>query len=331
MPDSPIRPETINRLRHSAYGAFAMLAGIKLDVFTPVADRPMTAHEIADAVGVDAERLRPLLYALVLAGLLSVDNDRFSNSEEANQFLTRGGPSFMGPRQGSWSIFWNAALQTAESIQTGKPQAMQDWSGAPKETERWLRGIRASAAAAGRDLAARHDFSSDTNLLDVGGGSGGLSIAIAEAWPHVVATVAELHGVAPITRRILDEEDAGKRVKVVAANAVSDSLTGSFDVAVMQRLIQVLSSDDVRHMLRNVSGVLKPGGAIYAYGGVLENSRLAPLGDAIEDNITLINTTEGQMYTEEEHRTWLEEAGFVDIEISKTSFGQTCVSAVKPT
>ncbi|MCH8063239.1 MAG: hypothetical protein IH861_12120 [Chloroflexi bacterium] len=143
MTNSPLRPETIDRLRHTAYGAFAMLAGMKLDIFTPLIDRPMTAQEIA--IGIDAGRLRPLLYALVLAGLLSVEVERFSNSDEANHFLTRGSPSYMGARQGSWSIFWNAALQTAESIRTGEPQAMQDWSGAPEESEKWLRGIHVGA------------------------------------------------------------------------------------------------------------------------------------------------------------------------------------------
>ncbi|MCH8063238.1 MAG: methyltransferase [Chloroflexi bacterium] len=124
--------------------------------------------------------------------------------------------------------------------------------------------------AAGRDLAERHDFRSDTSLLDVGGGSGGLSITIVEAWPRIASTVVEMHGVAPITRRILDESASGDRVQVIAANAVKDSLSGSFDVAVMQRLIQVLSPDDVRRVLKNVRSVIKPGGAIYAYGESLK-------------------------------------------------------------
>ena len=95
----------------------------------------------------------------------------------------------------------------------------------------------------------------------------------------------------------------------------------------MQRLIQVLSPDDAPRVLRNVSGVIKPGGAIYIYGQVLEDSRLAPFEDAIEDNITLINTTEGQAYTEQEYQTWLEEAGFEGFDVARSP--TTCISARK--
>ena len=40
MTTSPPRPETIERLVHSAHGAFAMLAGLKLDLFTPLMPVP---------------------------------------------------------------------------------------------------------------------------------------------------------------------------------------------------------------------------------------------------------------------------------------------------
>lgn len=329
MTTSP-RPETIDKLRHFAYGAFAMLAGMKLDVFTPLKEGPMTVEQIADATGVEATKLRPLLYSLVLAGLLTVENQRFSNTDESNYFLVRGSPSYMGAWQGAWSIFWEGALRTAESVQTGVPQAMHEWSESSEESERWLRGIHGSALAAGRDLAARHDFSSAQSLLDVAGGSGGVSVAVTEAWPEVEATVIELPAVAPITRRLVDEAGASNRVQVVAADAVNGSLTGSYDVAVMARLIQVLSPDDARRALSNVSSVVRAGGFVYIYGIILEDSRLAPFGDVIENNIQLLNTTEGQGYTEQEHRAWLAEAGLERAELARPAFANACFIARKP-
>jgi predicted transcriptional regulator len=95
--ESPLpRPDTVNNLRFAADAAFAMLAGMQLDVFTPLKAGPMTAEEIAKAIGVGAGRLRLLLYCLVAAGLLTENDDRFSNTPEANQFLTKGTPSYMG-------------------------------------------------------------------------------------------------------------------------------------------------------------------------------------------------------------------------------------------
>ena len=86
----------------------------------------------------------------------------------------------------------------------------------------------------------RHDFSSYRTLLDVGGGSGGLSIALTEAHPNLKATVVELARVTPVTERIVGEDGAAERVRVLSADMVSDPLKGSFDVAILSDFIQVL-------------------------------------------------------------------------------------------
>lgn len=96
---------------------------------------------------------------------------------------------------------------------------------------------------------------------------------------------------------------------------IRDSLTGSYDVAVLSALIQVLSVDEARHTLKNVSQVVNPDGAIYITGaGIIDNSRTSP-PDLVGFNLVFINIyDEGQAYTEQEHKAWLEEAGFDDFE-----------------
>ena len=95
--ESPVpRPDDINKLKFAADAAFAMLAGMQLDVFTPLQAGPKTAEDIAHAIGVGPARLRLLLYSLVAAGLLTEQDGRFSNTPEANHFLVKGIPSYMG-------------------------------------------------------------------------------------------------------------------------------------------------------------------------------------------------------------------------------------------
>ncbi len=82
-----IRPETIDSLADAVFPAMAMLAGMKLDLFTPLKNGPLTTEEIADQLRVPPRQLGPLLYALVEANLLVVEDDRFSNTDEAARFL----------------------------------------------------------------------------------------------------------------------------------------------------------------------------------------------------------------------------------------------------
>ena len=43
---NPAEPETFNKLRRSVDAAFAMVAGIQLDVFNQLKNGPMTAEQI---------------------------------------------------------------------------------------------------------------------------------------------------------------------------------------------------------------------------------------------------------------------------------------------
>jgi 2-hydroxy-4-(methylsulfanyl)butanoate S-methyltransferase len=314
--ETPVfQPETVNKLRFAADAAFAMLAGMQLDVFTPLKDGPLTNEQIASAIGVGPRRLRLLLYCLVAAGLLTEKGGWFSNTAEANQFLVKGAASYMGNRHATIAMRWAASLKTAESIFTGVPQAKLDFSNSPQEeVEKFLRAINANTIPAARTLLEKYDFSSIKTLVDVGSGGGGLAITITTACPHIKATGIDLPQVAPIAQKIVDEEDASDRVKVIAANVTSGPLPGSYDVAVLRGLLQVLSPQDARLALRHIATAVNPGGKIYIIGQILDDSRTSP-SEAVGFNLAFINAYDaGESYTEKEHREWLSEAGFVDIE-----------------
>jgi SAM-dependent methyltransferase len=314
--DTPIlRPETINRLRFAGDGAFAMLAGMQLDVFSPLKSRPMTAEQIADVIGVGSRRLRLLLYSLVVGGLLTEQNGEFSNTPEANQFLVKGAPSYIGNRHAAIAWRWSASLKTAESIRTGMPQAKIDFSNSPQEElEKFLRDINPNTVSSARALLKNYDFSSIETLADVGSGGAGLAITIASACPHIKATAVDLPQVAPIAQKIVQEQGATDRVKVLAADVISGPLPGAYDAVILRALLQVLSPADARLAVKNVGGAVKPGGKIYIVGQILDDSRTAPL-EAVGFNLTFINMLEdGESHTEAEYRDWLSEAGFVDIE-----------------
>lgn len=302
----------ILRISRVVYPAFAMLAGMQLDLFTPLKDGPMTVEQIATAIGIGSTKLKPLLYALVAAGLLTVEEDLFANTDTANCFLVRGSPSCLLDVHELYSDLWYASLKTAESIRMGLPQAKHDYSDmSPDELERFIRSMHPQALGYGRDLVARFDLSSYRTLLDVGGGSGGLAIAVTEACPHIKATVIDLPTVTPITQHVIAETGVEDRVRVLAADVVRDLLPGSYDIAVLSSFLQVLSADDARRSLKNISRVMNRGGAIYIRGlGIIDNSHTSP-PDLVGFNLVFINIyDEGQAYTEQEHRDWLTEAGF---------------------
>ena len=328
---SPPEPKTIQKLV-DVYPSFALLAGMQLDLFTPLKVGPMRPEQIASAIGVEVAKLKPLLYALVAAELLTVEGDRFANTDEANHFLVRGSPAYMGGVHPLYADLWDAALQTAESIRTGQPQAKHDYTQMSREAlETFYQGLHPGALVTGRTLVKDYGLSSCQRLLDVGGGSGGVAIAVVKACPHIRATVADVSNVTPITQRFVKEAGVSDRVKVVTGNIVEAPLDGSFDAVVLKSFIQVLSPSDAQRALRNINATMAPGGVIYILGiGILDNSRISPRGAAITNTIFINIYDEGQAYTEDEYHDWIIAAGFVDFKRDTLPDGLGIITAQKP-
>lgn len=332
MADATTNPTIFDKLEWAVWPSFAMLAGIQLDLFTHLKDGPMSAERIAEVIGVGQDKLKSLLYALTAAGLLTVEENLFSNTGDANQFLVMGSPFYRGEKHKNLLTAWNAGLKTADSIRSGSPQAKLDFSSASEDTlEMFFRGNHPQALRRGRELAAMLDLSSHRKLLDVGGGSGGLAITVTEIYPHIQATVIDLPAVTPVTQRIVKEAGAGDRVRVITGDIVGGSLAGSFDAAVLSSFLQVISRDKARSALKNVGKVIEPGGMIYIRGDVVDDSGVSPIG-AVMRNLVYLNTyDEGQAYTEQEHRDWLKEAGFAEFERRLLPDGFSLISARKLT
>ncbi|MGE3773834.1 MAG: methyltransferase [Gammaproteobacteria bacterium] len=334
MPDTPherLQPDTINAHLAHVYPALAMLAGMQLEVFTPLADGPCEVEALAGTLGVAPEKLRPLLHALVTAGLLTLTGTRFANTPEAMEFLVKGRPRYLGGTAEAYADLWSATLHTAASIRTGMPQARHDFARMTSDELRaFIRGIDAGAGATARRLHKDWPLSTRRRLLDAGGGAGGLAIALCRLLPDLTATVAELPAVAAIARECVAEAALGERVTVVDADLIAAPPPGRYDVASLRSVLQVLAPDEAAAVVRHVAAALVPGGELYVVGRMLDDGRLSP-PEAVAVNVMFLNVYEhGQAWTESEYRAWLSAAGLVDLVRQPLAGGYSVLRGVKP-
>ena len=236
----------------------------------------------------------------------------FLNTPEANQYLVKSNPSYMGSMRELFAHRWtNLYPHTAESIRRAVPQAKVDFSNSPQEeVEAFLRRINRNTVAAAHALLKQFDFSSTRTLADVGCGGAGLALTMTKRCPHIRATAIDLPLVVPIAQKIVAEEGARDRVQVLAADLLSGPLPGSYDVVILRGVLQCLAAEEARLAVRNIAAAVNSGGTIYIVAQILDDSRLSPL-EALGYNLIFLNTFDaGQSYTEQEHRAWLSEAGF---------------------
>jgi hypothetical protein len=314
--DETLKPATIMYNFHTAFHALAMLAGMQLDVFTPLQDGPMEVEVLASALGVQEAKLVPLLYSLVAAGLLKVENERFSNTEEASVFLVRGRPEYIGGLSGLYTMFLTAALKTAETIRTGEPHAKFDFRTlSDEELLAYFRKQVHSSINGGKEIVDKFDFAGFERLLDAGGGTGGVSIAICTKYPRLKATVADLPTVAKLSEHFIAEAGMSGKIAVSPIDLCSDSPSGQYDVAVLRAFIQTLSKEEALAALKHIGQSMVSGGRIFIFGSVLKNSRLAPPVSVVNDLVFLNVYDHGRSYTENEYQEMLVKTGFTDITV----------------
>jgi hypothetical protein len=314
MTDQSIEPTTIVRHANAVFGPMAMLAAMELDLFSALGDGPATAAEIAAAIDADPERLVLLLYALVSAEMLTVEDGVFANTAEADRYLISGKPGYMGGLSSLYRELWDAGMQTAATFREGRPMAKHDYAAMDAAAlGEFYAGTHPGALGAARQLAARVDISGCRRLLDAAGGSGGLGIGLCQAHPELTATIADLPSVAPIARRFVEQAGLSDRITVEPVDLTERRPPGSYDAAVLRNLIQVLSADDAARAIGNIGQAVEPGGVLCIFGWVMDDSRATP-PNAVSHNLVFINFYDhGQAHTEGEHRAWLEAAGFTDI------------------
>jgi hypothetical protein len=319
MATEEVQPTTIDSLFNAVPGAYALHAGLQLDVFTALASGPLSAVELAPIVNGDPRRLSGLLYYLVGIGLLTVADKRFANTPEADRWLVRGRPNAYVDGTSFRSEMYVAYSKTVESIRAGHALANHDYTAMPPdELLVAYQSFDQGARRKGAWLANAFDFATTETMIDVAGGSGGLSVTLTECHPHIRATVADLPSVIPLTEHFLREAGALKRVQTVALDLLATPIPGSYDVAVLCNLVHLFTPENAAQVLVNVGAAVRPGGTIYIIGYAVDDTRLAPM-EALWGNFISISIYEhAQAHTESEYRTWLENAGFRDIDVRWT-------------
>lgn len=300
--------------------SFALLAGMQLEIFTHLTAGPLNLAGLATALGVEKRRLRPLIYALAAMDLLQIDRgpdgtDAFANGPEAEAYLVRGRPGYLGGLHPLYAQLWEGGLQAAASIHAGRPLVAHDMAAMdPKRRQAFFDGLHPDALATGKSLAQRSEWTACKNVLDVGGGSGGVAIALAQTHPRLQATVLEQATVAPLTRRFIADAGLADRIKVQVQDPVAGPPQGHFDAAIFKSFLQVLGPQDAARAVAHVVTCLRPGGQVYILGqGLIDDNRQTPVGAVIANLVFPSFYPEGQAYTEGEHRTWLTAAGCTQI------------------
>jgi hypothetical protein len=288
---------------------------------TLLARRSLPLDEIARHLEVHPLAADRFLNACAALGLVERVDDEYRNTALAEVFLVRGKPAYLGDLFARYD-------RTSYFVWTDLAVRLRHW--APGETDASLpqaedqgqgsmRAQHGLARLVGRALAESFDFARHRALLDLGGGSGAMSLSVCEEHEHLAAVVFDLPAVTPLAREYVREAGLEDRIRVEDGDFKEDDLPEGVDVVLLANLLSVSSEETNRRLLARIYDRLPEGGAVILSGWVLGEDRMSPLVPVLfclEDIIWQAPDVERSAPT---YERWLAEAGFVDVETSPFS------------
>ncbi len=298
--------ETARHYRHSQI----LLTCVELGVFDALSGRDATAAELAATLGADARGLELLLNAATALGWLEKRGGRFSNASLAENHLTA---SAMGHTLRLESAFYNRWGHLAEAVRSGKrpeenrrDEQPRDWV---KTFIHALYNASRLIAPAVADALALLD-NRPLRVLDVGGGHGGYSLALAQEYPLLTATVFELPRVVPVAQEIIALAGMSERVMVQEGDFQKEGLGSGYDVALVFGVLNGEPPEMRPALIRKVFDALNPGGLIVLRDAVLDPDRAGPPDAALFALQMLLTTESGGLDTSADWEAWLLASGF---------------------
>ncbi len=300
-----------------------ILTAVELGIFDALGERARSSSDVASALGTDTRATDRLMNALTAMGLLHKKEGKFSNTGTAERHLVRGAKAFMGNIEHSIHLwdFWSGLTEAVRSGTVASRTKLKDRDAEWGEAFIAAMHYRALAQAPG-DINLI-DFHDATRVLDVGGGSGAFAMAMVKVKRDLTATVFDLPGIIPITRRYIEEAGLADRIGTAAGDYLVDPLPEGYDIVFLSAIVHSNAPAENALLIRKCAAALRPGGAVIVQDFIMDEDRVQPPFGALFALNMLVATEHGDTFTEGEVRGWMEAAGLVEVERRDTPSGAT--------
>lgn len=311
----------------SAYRLPAISAALQLDIFESLDARPDTPAGLAARRDFDLRGLSALLPMLRLLGFLREHGGVYQLSEAGRQYMLKSSPFYWGnvfTRVGESLPPHRMLLETInrEREKAEKSRPADSWESGHVDAE-MAKGVTAfmhsHSMPAAMGMAQTCDFSAVGRLLDVGGGSGCFSIALALNDPGIRCTVMELPTICTLAEQYISGAGVSEQVDTRSVDMFREKWPAGYDAHFFSNVFHDWNLDTCLKLARSSHAALEEGGRIILHEMLLDDSGSAP-EPAVTFSLLMAMGTMGQQFTFRQLEELLTEAGFSNVR-TQPSYG----------
>lgn len=311
-------PSRIMRMASAFQESCLLFAASDLGIFAKLAElQEADSPELAQALGLNERGARLVLDACAAVGLLQKENGRYQNAPDAAAFLVPGRPGDLSGALRYNRDVYPAWGKVAELARTGAPVENPELhlGENPARTRSFVLSSHGKAMAMVPMVLPLLNVADRSQLLDVGGGPGTFSVAIATANPKIKCTVLDLPAIVAIASELIAQKGHTERVTLLPGDYHTTPFPSGNDVVLLFGMLHQESIETIQDLLARAYAALLPGGLLYVMDMMTDESHINPPFSAMFAVNMALTKEHGWVFSDAELKQWVTEAGFRDFSV----------------
>ena len=311
-----VTPERLQQLANGYAPPLIIAAAVNNKVFDSLESGPKTIEQVAKDTSASRRGLRAIMNALVGLKLLKKNRqNQYSLTPESAAFLVSNQPgSFAGMFGTIVPRLISKWLPLAEIARNGQPIKAVNQETEGTEFFSQLVETIIPMSYPGAQKFAEHlklaKAKEEVRVLDLAAGSGIWGIALAQKSPRVRVTALDWAGMIPTTKRVTEQFGARDQFDFIEGDLLGANFGNGYDVAILGHILHSEGEDRSRQLLKKTCRALKSGGTIAIGEWLVNDERTEPPHSLMFAVQMLVNTQQGDTFSFNEIKSWLEDAGF---------------------
>jgi hypothetical protein len=319
------------------WAARAVMSAVELGVCTELAKGAKSAEELSKALKLSGRGTRDFFDALVALGVVERDGNVYRNTPEADQFLDKNKPSYIGGiLEMSGARLWEPWSRLSDALRTGQPQNGMGGDpnhfdhiyNDPKMVKMFAEAMTGISTGTAKVIAQKFPWSDYKTFCDIGCAQGALPVQLALAHQHLTGIGSDLEVVGPVFNEYIARFHLQSRLRFQTCDLFKDALPKA-DVYIMGHMLHGWGLEDKKKMVRKVHDALPTGGALIVFDAMIDDERRKNAFGLLMSLNMLIETPTGFDYTVGEGKQWLKEAGFRDVSVTALTGPDSMVVGLK--
>jgi len=228
--------------------------------------------------------------------------------------------------------FMNHLTETVKGQpSTHRFQDYSEWMADPEEARLYTESQHAGSIGPAKTLARRQPQlfeGTGRRVLDVGGGSGGFAITLAQKFPGLKATVLDFPNVCAVGQDYVTEAGMEAQVEFLPGNALETPFPMGVDGVLMSYLSSSVGADHLGPLYQRACEATSEGGFLVLHDFILDDDRTGPALTSLWALQHAVFTPGAVSLTPAQLTTLLTDAGWSDIQFTTLIPGMTkiCVA-----